>query len=300
MKKIIAISLVLVFALFAFASCGAKEADYTLGIGTAVTDTKAKLKVSFTSAAVVMDSEGKVVLCRIDAADATATLDDDGVVETAKVDKTKAEMGDAYNMVAYGGAKSEWYKQARFFEDYVVGKTQAEIEAIKTGDADLVAGCTIDVADFVVAVTNAMKSDKKVSFKAPETMTAGVAINARMTDKKGNAQYLSDCSAVVKVDDKVVAAIIDSCEATVELNDSGAGVGFTYAGTKLEQGDNYGMVAYGGATAEWYAQAQAFANTAVGKTYEEVNGLATEGVAGCTIDVGTYHVALVYATRYAR
>ena len=60
------------------------------------------------------------------------------------------------------------------------------------------------------------------------------------------------------------------------------------------------ILSYGGAIAEWYAQAQAFANTAVDKAPADVAGLATEGVAGCTIYVGGYHKALVKAASYVR
>ena len=54
------------------------------------------------------------------------------------------------------------------------------------------------------------------------------------------------------------------------------------------------------AAGRWYAQAQAYANSTVGKTVAELNDIATEGVAGCTIYTGGYKAALVRAAGNAR
>ena len=43
-----------------------------------------------------------------------------------------------------------------------------------------------------------------------------------------------------------------------------------YTATKRELGDDYNMVKYGNAIAEWDAQAKAFADYTVGKTADEV------------------------------
>lgn len=294
MKKILALVMVLCFAATALVACGAKE--YTLGIGAAVSGDG--LKVSTTVASVVLDDAGKIVACRIDTVDVKPAADDAGALTVAAEYATKAELGDNYNMVTYGGAIAEWYKQAQYFETAVVGKTADEVAAVKTGDAELTAGCTIDVTDFVKAVVAACKSERKVSFKAAD-FTLGVSVIGGAEVKEENVKYTADLSAAVVADGKVAAAVIDSLEATVALENGEAGA-FEYTATKLEKGDNYGMVAYGGAVAEWYAQAQAFANTAVGKATSDVANLATEGVAGCTMSVGGYHKALVKAVANVR
>lgn len=294
MKKILALVMVLCFAATALVACGAKE--YTLGIGAAVSGDG--LKVSTTVASVVLDDAGKIVACRIDAVDVKPAADDAGALTVAAEYATKAELGDNYNMVTYGGAIAEWYKQAQYFETAVVGKTADEVAAVKTGDAELTAGCTIDVTDFVKAVVAACKSERKVSFKAAD-FTLGVSVIGGAEVKEENVKYTADLSAAVVADGKVAAAVIDSLEATVALENGEAGA-FEYTATKLEKGDNYGMVAYGGAVAEWYAQAQAFANTAIGQATSDVANLATEGVAGCTMYVGGYHKALVKAVANVR
>ena len=61
-------------------------------------------------------------------------------------------------MVAYGGAKAEWYKQAAAFDAACVGKTVKEIASLMGADykgvADLqTAGCTVYVSGFVKAAS---------------------------------------------------------------------------------------------------------------------------------------------------
>ena len=60
------------------------------------------------------------------------------------------------------------------------------------------------------------------------------------------------------------------------------------------------MVAYGNAVAEWYEQAQTFADSAIGKSVSEVASLSVDGVAGCTMYVGGYKMALERAASHAR
>ena len=271
-----------------------KEADYTLSVGTAITDAKDKLSVSATVAAVVVDADGKIVICRLDSVDVTTTVED-GAVKSAVADKTKYEKKDAYGMVEYGGAANEWYKQAEFFENHVIGKTVDEVSAIKTGDAELTAGCTIDVADFVKAIVNAMKLERKVSFTSVKDMKLGLGLNAKVENNKGAAKFVFDTAAIVSVEGNTVAAITDSAEPTVTVAEDGKPESISYKGTKLELGDAYGMVAYGGATLEWYAQAQNFANTAVGKATTALSELPVENVSGCTMSADPMKAALVKA-----
>ena len=80
--------------------------------------------------------------------------------------------------------------------------------------------------------------------------------------------------AAVTVDDKGViqSCTIDSIPATIEFDATGSIVTdlATVIDTKNEKGENYGMVAWGGAIAEWDAQVKAVADYAVGKTVEEL------------------------------
>ena len=176
------------------------ENDYKLGMGVVVSTASSAdgaPQVDATVAAVVTDADGKIVLCRLDAVQNKATIAD-GVVTATNL-KTKMELGDDYNMAKYGqsmdwngdGVVKEWYDQAKAFENYVVGKTVAEVEAIETqvvegsgyviakDDALLSAGCTIQITDFVAAVVKACKDEQSTSFKAAEgSFTLGVSANS--------------------------------------------------------------------------------------------------------------------------
>lgn len=327
MKKIIALLLVLSLA-FCFVACkkdepetpapqgptAPVEADYKLAIGVALTQDNGE--VANTVAAIIIDSNNKIVACRIDTLALAATLTD-GVVDKATF-KTKAEQGDDYGMLAaWGSQLAEWDDQAKAFETYVVGKTQAEVVGIavndegKATDATLTAGCTIAITDFIKAVDNAFKSAHKVSFKSAATLTLGVsAIGtvANSEDNQGNAilnslSYTTDFAATVFANGKVVAAVIDSNEATTTVEGTEFAA-VTYLGTKLEQGDAYGMLsAWGSQFAEWYTQAQNYANLTVGKTAAEISGISTnkEDLTGiCTIFVKGYKLALEKAASYTR
>ena len=297
MRRLTAIFL-LAATLCLLCSCSKKEGDYKLSVGVALSEDIEGVKVVGTSAAVVTDREGKVVLCRLDSAEVDATVSDKGIVG-AVAEKTKFEMGDAYGMVSAGGAKSEWYRQAEFFENYVKGKTIVEIEKIKTGDADLAAGCTVDVTDFVRAISAAVSSDKKVDFSADGELDAGLSIIFSSADNKGNAEFLYDTAAVVTSGDRIVAAFIDSAEATITVENK-KGKNFIYSGTKNELGAEYGMVEKGGAISEWFEQARSYARTAVGKTASELSSLPVENVSGCTIDAEPLRAALVRAGKNIR
>ena len=325
MKKILSLVLVLVLALTCFVACGDKdedkgntsnEKDYTLAIGVATTQDGDE--VSNTVAAIII-ADNKIVACRIDTLAVKATLTD-GVIEAGTY-KTKGELGDDYGMLTnsdyYGSKLAEWDDQAKAFENYVANKTQAEVNAIavdnagKPTDAELTAGCTVEVSDFIKAIDNAFKSEHKVAFKSAETLKLGVAANGTVANEKDNdnnpiakASYTADFAATVIAGDKVVAAIVDSNEVTAEIANNEIGA-ITNPGTKLEQGDDYGMLTnsdyYGSKLAEWYVQAQAYANTAVGKSATEVAGLSTDKIEGsCTIYVGGYKIALEKAASYTR
>ena len=129
------------------------------------------------------------------------------------------------------------------------------------------------------------------------TLAIGVA-----TEQDG-AEVTNTVAAVIISDSKIVACRIDALTIKATLTDGIAAAG-TYK-TKAELGDAYGMLTnndyYGSKLAEWYTQAQAYANTAVGKTAAEVAGLSTDKIEGaCTIYVGGYKTALEKAASYTR
>ena len=304
-------SLILVIALFALLLTGCAsfyKSDYALMIG--VTTSQAGAEVSNTVAAIVIDKDYKIVSCRIDSIAVKASLTDEGKIDTSKTYASKVELGDAYGMLTnspyYGSSLAEWDDQVKAFEKYVVGMTKDEVNAIAVNggyptDEALRAGCTIAVSDFIKAINKAFEGGYMVGLQTKGDITLGVSVLADVADKgTGVASYTADFSAVAIVDGKILAAVIDSKEVTCKYSSASDFGKITDKGTKLEQGDSYGMVAYGNAIGEWYEQAQAFADTAIGKSVSEAASLSTEGVAGCTMYVGGYKMALVKAAENAR
>ena len=118
----------------------------------------------------------------------------------------------------------------------------------------------------------------------------------------------------VTVDDKgvITDCIIDSIGAKVNFDATGKVTSDLTAEvkTKNELGDDYGMKAYGGAKYEWYEQAAALADYAVGKTVEELrngaideSGKAPEGsdlASPATIYLGGYVSAIEEAVKNAQ
>lgn len=332
MKKFVAIILALTM-VFALCACGAKEADYKLGMGVSLSTDSSKTgnaQVDATVAAVVTDAAGKIVACRIDCAQSKMDITD-GAVDTAATFKTKMELGDDYGMVAYGNAIAEWDAQAKAFESYVVGKTAAEVQGLETvvndsghnvsTDEALLAGCTMDITAFMDAVVKACNDTKGAAFKSDGKFTLGVAAitaadesEAATADAEGIVKmYTEYGAAVVGADGKVLAATTDATQPQIAINAEGEVTGTTFKGTKMELGADYGMVAYGNAVAEWDAQARAFADYTVGKTAADIRGLATTTndhgytvtvdetlYATCTMSISGMMAVIAQAVDYAR
>ena len=114
-----------------------------------------------TAAAVLVDGEGKVLSCYIDVLDASVAFDATGVVTgDLTAPATKQELGADYGMAGISGIGKEWNEQADAVAAWTVGKTADEIAAGmgedgKAADADLAAGCTVGVIDFVAAAVKA-------------------------------------------------------------------------------------------------------------------------------------------------
>lgn len=332
MKKITAIILALCMVL-ALAACGSSEAEYTLGMGVALnTDSSdtGNAQVDATVATVVLDSNRKIVACRIDCAQDKMDVTD-GAVDTAATFKTKMELGSDYGMVAYGNAIAEWDAQAKAFEEYVVGKTPSEVEGIETTandhgynvavDEKLLAGCTIDITDFITAVVKACGDVNTTTFKSDGKFTLGVAAistadeSTAATDTEDGVvkMYTEFAGAAVGADGKILAAVTDATQPQIAINAAGEITGSTFNGTKMELGDDYGMVAYGNAIAEWDDQAKAFAAYTAGKTAAEVRGIETvvndHGYsvpadetlyASCTMSITGMMAVIAQAADYAR
>ncbi len=302
MKRLF-VALLAVAMLVSMTACGTatKEADYKLGMGIDVSTASSKAgtaQVDATVATVILDKDGKIVDCKLDVAQSKLGVADGELEEGAadKAFKTKQELKEDYNMKPASGIGKEWYEQAKFLEDYVVGKTAAEVAAIATveknghpavpADADLTAGCTMDIGAFKAAIAKACADDQAKSFKASAmklglAATTSVDASSKAADDEndGSANIYSTFSAmVVDANGKTLAAIVDSIQPKIGFDAEGEITEAKYTDTKRVLKDNYNMVKFsqpGTCIAEWYVQANALTDYVVGKTADEIKAIAT-------------------------
>lgn len=295
-------------------------ATYTLGMGISVSTDSSKAgnaQVDATVATVVLDAEGKIVAADLDVAQ-TAMKIADGVVNTEIDARTKKEKKEDYGMAAAMGVP-EWYIQAEAFCDYVIGLTADEVAAIATTENDhgyivaadetLYAGCTIQITDFIDAFTKACNDQYAKEFTADEFalgLSAITTADASCADATAEAEgaanmYTEFAAVVVDGEGKILAALIDSIQPKISFDTTGEITAAAFNGTKKELGNDYNMVTYGGAIAEWFEQATAFEAYVVGMTGDEVSSIATTEndhgysvavdetlYAGCTMQITGY------------
>ena len=124
--------------------------------------------------------------------------------------------------------------------------------------------------------------------------------SANAGEEAGKADF-SVTVVAVNVDDAgvITACVIDSLGTSVSFDGTGAITSDLSAQilTKNELGADYGMVAWGGAIAEWDAQAAALANYAVGKTVEELRSGAVDET-GHAVDADLATTATIYLGGY--
>ncbi len=136
----------------------------------AAEDADGSAEVDTYMVAVAKNEKGEVTAAKTDCAQAKMTFDAAGVSTLAATEiQTKLELGDNYNMAAYGtkhdgseGQPKEWYEQAAAFDAALVGLTAdgfaGLMDADGYGTGDLAtAGCTIGVAEMVEAAAKAVK-----------------------------------------------------------------------------------------------------------------------------------------------
>ena len=138
----------------------------SLAATDATEDKNGQGSYDLTAAVITLDKDGKIVACDLDTLQVKAAYTTEGKAVANAEFKTKRELGDSYNMVAYGQATQEWYKQADAFEALIVGKTVADVRGLvvnetnKGTDEVVNAGCTIMINEFVNAIEKAAQGAK--------------------------------------------------------------------------------------------------------------------------------------------
>lgn len=249
-------------------------------------------QTDITVVAVLVDKEGKILSCTIDAVPAKIAFDKTGKLVTPAdtVFKTKNELGEKYGMKEASGIKKEWNEQATAFAKYVEGMTVDEVKGIKVDEQnyptapDLKASVTISIGGFIKglekAVENAKDSGASESHKLSlGTVTTMAKSKSAESEKEGLAEVNTTCTALTRdAGGTISGCVIDSVQSKISFTQEGKITSDLTENpkTKNELKEEYGMKKASGIGKEWYEQAEAFAGYVVGKTLAEIEGIAVD------------------------
>lgn len=306
MKKKVALLLVLAMVMLAFAACGggATEEPPAAGAiktGLAVITSAAKsveagdangvAQADSLVVAVTVDDAGTIVKCAIDQAQTKIEFSKEGKIVTPldTVFVAKKEMGADYGMAKASAIGKEWNEQADAFAAYVTGKTVEEVKGIALNeegvptDADLTSSVTVHVSDFIAAIEKAVGNAQEIGATADDTLGLGVVTSIAKSkdaaEEDGLAQaYTYYTATTFGADGVITGSIIDASQTNINISKEGKITSDINAAfqTKNELGDAYGMKKASAIGKEWNEQANAFAAYVVGKTVDEVKGIALE------------------------
>lgn len=263
-----------------------------------------------TIAAVTVDNGGKIVKCYIDAAQTKVNFSKEGKITTdlKSAFRTKQELKEEYGLKKASKIGKEWHEQANAFAAYCVGKTADEVKGIAlssegtVSDKDLSTSVTIHAGDFVSAVSKAAQNAQDLGAKAGDKLGVGVntdiASSKDAADSDGLAEIDSYYTAsTFDASGKVTSCVIDASQGKISFSKAGKITSDTKAevATKDELKEQYEMKKASKIGKEWYEQAAAFAKYVVGKTADEVKGIAVtdQGVpSGADLNTSvTIHIA---------
>ncbi|WP_099469349.1 hypothetical protein [Konateibacter massiliensis] len=253
-------------------------------------------EVDSTVAAVLVDADGKILACKIDAVQTKINFSAEGKITTdlATEVQSKQELGTGYGMGKASAIGKEWNEQADAFAAYVVGKTVDEVKGIavaegKATDADLTASVTIHVTDFIATVEKAVNNAKDLGASSDDKLGLATSTTIdKSTDATAEAEGLAQAysyytALTTSADGKITSSVIDATQGNVNFDTTGKVTSDLAAETKTKQelGADYGMAKASAIGKEWNEQADAFAAYVTGKTVDEVKGIAVsdEGVA---------------------
>ncbi len=233
-----------------------------------------------TMIAVLVDDNGVIQACAIDAVDTSVKFNSTGKITsdlTAAI-QSKNELGDNYKMPS-----GTWKDQAARFADYVIGKTAAQVAAIAVDEStylkdsvDISSSVTMTVGSYISAIQVAVANASHLGAMGGDTLKLAATYALSGTDAstdKGMAQFDVNVTALTMKDDVITSCALDSVQAKVEFDSTGAITTDVSAPvkTKNDQGDDYMMN-----SGSWKAQAASFAKYVKGKTVAEVKGIAVD------------------------
>ena len=239
------------------------------------------------------DPTGKITSCILDGSQSNVEFNTKGEITSNLTDgfATKNEIKDGYGMKKASGIGLEWYEQAANFASYVVGKTAAEVSGIAVDEgghatgADLTGSVTVSIGDFQEILNKASENAGPFG-GASGGLKIGLAVSSNAASSKpaGNGE-----AGLAQLDSNVVAVLVDGNGVIVDCKIDGvqSKINFDASGklttpidtmfaTKQERGTDYGMVVASSIGKEWNEQATALANYVIGKTLDEVKGIAVD------------------------
>ena len=269
--------------------------------------------------AVTINSEGVIVDCKIDAIQCKTEFDAAGalVTEIGAQNLSKMELGDDYAMRAASGIGAEWFEQVEALEQYCIGKTPAEVQGIALDDngvatdADLVAGITMPLGDFISGVVAACNNARVNGAKEGDTLYLhsdsylSDSSSAASADADGLAQNDTTAGAYTLAADGTITDIdLDCVQTKINFNASGeltTAEGTTWT-TKTDLEYEYNMVPASPIGKEWFEQTAFFEDYCIGKTVADVAGISIDAetshpteadlITGCTMNVNSFIAVL--------
>lgn len=246
----------------------------------ATSDKDGQAKTSTLITALVLE-EGKIAYLSIDTAQNSVDFNESGEITSEKQENylTKKELKDDYGMKVASSIGKEWFEQIDALETYAVGKTVSELlsvavdEQTKVTDDELQTQVTIRIGDILKAIEKASQQLVSVDDISKVGIASTTSIDRKnaTSDKDGEIAFTTMYAlTALDASDKISLLSYDvvqskaTFDATGKVTDSPTSVE-----TKKEKGDAYGMKVASSIGKEWFEQAQALENYAVGKTVSE-------------------------------
>lgn len=276
----------------ALSLCSCSIVKYELRVGIYDTISSDSTSAEGTVALLLLTSDGRrVEKLRLDRVCFSAEMNNG----TAEVSSLAVE-GDSES--------SAWMQDAAKLEKYAEGKSVDTL--LSMTDEDIAAlGIGIPTAPLREAIRRAADCPHRKILRDSGSLAAGLNISVTQElSWDGSITVTCDIGGAIMKDGKVSGAIIESwCPSVKTVSSDGIGIAvITGTPGKLAAYKDYGMASVSSTKTEWYAQAQIFADTAEGLTAAELAGMPAgeNEVAGCTIKLGGYKVALIAAASAAR
>ena len=287
--------------VLALSSCSIVKYELRVGVYDELSEDGTAL--SGTVAMLMLSDDGKTVsYLRLDRVELGAGL-------------TEGKAGLTACTVEGDRDESAWIKDARKLEQHAEGKSLDEV--LGMSDDEIAAlGISISPASLRGAIASAASSPHRKIMREKGKLDCGVAISVTTSASwDGSISVACDIAGVAMRDGIVEGAIIDSWVPSIigvtDDTQTLIGASISTAPSKLALYDSYKMAEVSSIKTEWYAQAQTFADNAVGKSPAELinmpismqddpNQDPADAVAGCTIKVADYKAPLITAAKRAR